>query len=160
MPIPAQQPTVIPAVKKKTFSDLWLYNVNIHAPTTNSGRIYIEALPYNPTLQEIGPSSGLETISTDLLFEAVAAVPEVQAAYLAIIDAIAPLRTWINTRQNPVAPEIINELLPPPPEVIVPETVMTTEVIATVTEPTATYTVISNPQDVTVEDIVTDPGTI
>lgn len=150
MAIPAQNPTVVPSVSEKLFSELWLYNVNIHAPTTNSGRIYIEALPYNPTLQEIGPSSGLETISTDLLFEAVAAVPEVQAAYLAIIDAIVPLRTWINTRNNPVAPEIIY-----------PEPTLT-EIIAPdiITDPDTTYNVIHNPEEVTIVDIVTDPETI
>lgn len=151
MPIPAQQPTVIPAVKKKTFSDLWLYNVSIHAPAINSGRIYIEALPYNPTLEEIGPSSGVEIISTDLLFQAANEVPEVQAAYLAIVNAVAPLREWIKIKNNPPPPpEIIHEVLPTPD---------TTEVVPEV-EPDNTYNVISNPQDVTVSDVITEPEVI
>jgi hypothetical protein len=112
MPIPAQNPTTVPAVSAKSFPDLWLYNINIHAPAINTGRIYIEALPYNPDIQEIGPASGLEVITTDALFEAAYDVPEVGAAYQAIIDAIVPLREWIATRNNPVTPEVLPELIP------------------------------------------------
>lgn len=110
MAIPAQNPTVIPSVSEKLFSDLWLYNINIHSPAINSGRIHIEALPYNPDAQEIGPSSGLEVISTDLLFQAVYNVPEVATAFNAIIDAIVPLREWIAI-QN--APQVINPVVDP-----------------------------------------------
>jgi hypothetical protein len=107
MPIPAQNPTTVPAVPEKSFSDLWLYNINIHAPAVNSGRIYIEALPYNPDVQEIGPSSGLEVISTDQLFQAAYDVPEVGIAYQAIIDAIVPLREWIAAQNAPQPPPVI-----------------------------------------------------
>ena len=112
MPIPAQNPTTVPAVSAKSFPDLWLYNINIHAPAVNSGRIYIEALPYNPDIQEIGPASGLEVITTDALFEAAYDVPEVGIAYQAIIDAIVPLREWIAARNTPVTPEVLPELIP------------------------------------------------
>ena len=112
MPIPAQNPTIVPSVSEKVFSDLWLYNINIHSPSTNSGRIHIEALPYNPDAQEIGPSSGLEVISTDLLFQAVYSVPEVASAYAAIVNAIVPLREWIAIQNAaPAAPDPV--LLPP-----------------------------------------------
>ncbi len=101
MAIPAQNPTTIPAISEKTFSDLWLYNINIHSPAINSGRIHIEALPYNPDIQELGPSSGLETISTDLLFQAVFNVPEVGIAYQAIMNAIVSLREWVTIQNTP-----------------------------------------------------------
>jgi hypothetical protein len=132
MPIPAQNPTTVPAVPEKSFSDLWLYNINIHSPAVNSGRIYIEALPYNPDVQEIGPSSGLEVISTDQLFQAAYDVPEVGIAYQAIIDAIVPLREWIAAQNAPqpppvieVVPEVLPEELPEevPAEVLPEETV-------------------------------------
>ena len=106
MAIPAQNPTTVPAVPEKSFSDLWLYNINIHSPAVNSGRIFIEALPYNPDAQEIGPSSGLEVISTDQLFQAAYDVPEVGIAYQAIIDAIVPLREWISIQNAPKPPVI------------------------------------------------------
>lgn len=124
MAIPAQKPTVVPAISEKLFTDLWLYNINITAPSINSGQILIEALPYNPTTQEIGPSSGLEIISTNLLFKAAYDVPEVGIAYQAIINAIAPLREWIaiqNTHQLPlvIAEPPIEVSTEPPTEVIV-----------------------------------------
>jgi hypothetical protein len=125
MAIPAQNPTTVPAVPEKSFLDLWLYNINIHAPAVNSGRIYIEALPYNPDVQEIGPSSGLEVISTDQLFQAAFDVPEVGIAYQAIIDAIVPLREWIaaqNAPQPPPVIEVIPEVLPEEvPAEVIPE---------------------------------------
>ena len=131
MAIPAQNPTTVPAVPEKSFSDLWLYNINIHAPAVNSGRIFIEALPYNPDAQEIGPSSGLEVISTDQLFQAAYDVPEVGIAYQAIIDAIVPLREWIAAQNAPqpppvveVVPEVPTELAPEVPAEVVPEEVV------------------------------------
>ena len=131
MAIPAQNPTTVPAVPEKSFSDLWLYNINIHAPAVNSGRIFIEALPYNPDAQEIGPSSGLEVISTDQLFQAAYDVPEVGIAYQAIINAIVPLREWIAAQNVPqpfpvveVLPEELPEELPEVPTEVVPEEVI------------------------------------
>jgi hypothetical protein len=128
MAIPAQNPTTVLAVPEKSFSDLWLYNINIHAPAVNSGRIFIEALPYNPDAQEIGPSSGLEVISTDQLFQAAYDVPEVGIAYQAIIDAIVPLREWIAAQNAPqpppvveVVPEVPTELAPEVPVEVIPE---------------------------------------
>ena len=128
MAIPAQNPTTVPAVPEKSFSDLWLYNINIHSPAVNSGRIFIEALPYNPDAQEIGPSSGLEVISTDQLFQAAYDVPEVGIAYQAIINAIVPLREWIAAQNVPqpfpvveVVPEVPTELAPEVPAEVVPE---------------------------------------
>jgi hypothetical protein len=119
MAIPAQNPTTVPAVSAKSFPDLWLYNINIHAPAVNSGRIYIEALPYNPDTQEIGPAAGLEVITTDALFEAAYDVPEVGIAYQAIIDAIVPLREWIAARNNPVIPDPVI-ITPEPDPVVIP----------------------------------------
>ena len=123
MAIPAQNPTNIPAVPEKSFFDLWLYNINIHAPAVNSGLIYIEALPYNPDIQEIGPSSGLEVISTDSLFQAAYDVPEVGIAYQAIINAIVPLREWIAMQNALKAPLVIEEIPEVLTEVPIEETV-------------------------------------
>jgi hypothetical protein len=149
MAIPAQNPTTVPAVSAKSFPDLWLYNINIYAPAVNSGRIYIEALPYNPDVQEIGPATGLEVITTNALFEVTYDVPEVGIAYQAIIDAIVPLREWIAARNNPVIPGII--ITEPDPVVIPtepePEPVVITEPDPVVipTEPEPEPVVITEP---------------
>jgi hypothetical protein len=139
MSIPAQNPTVIPSVSEKTFSDLWLYNINIHSPSINSGRIHIEAIPYNPDSQEIGPSSGLEVISTDLLFQAVYDVPEVGLAYQAIIDAIVPLREWIAVQNAPkppvIDPVVVDTVIDAPIDLVVVDSVFVDPVVVDPVEP-------------------------
>jgi hypothetical protein len=66
--------------------------------------VRIELLPYDPTTQEIGPGTLNQPVYTDQLWEAVAAVPEVAVAFQAVIDCVAPLRTWIEAQAAP-APE-------------------------------------------------------
>lgn len=119
MAIPAQNPTVIPAISEKVFPNLWLYNVLIHSPSINYGRIHIEALPYNSDIQEIGPGSNIETISTDQLFQAVYNVPEVKVAYDAIINAIVPLREWIAIQNTPTIAVPENHINPGIPDEVV-----------------------------------------
>lgn len=99
MPIPNPNPLVIPPTPEQDYPDLWLYNIGVHAPSTTTGRICIETLPYNSTTQEIGAGQYMVPIQTDQLWKAVAEVPEVAAAMSAIFAAIEPLREWI-TQQS------------------------------------------------------------
>lgn len=94
-------PITIPSTSQQDFSDLWIYNINIHAPSVDSGRINIETLPYNAALQEIGPANYVENIHTDQLWAAVNEVPEVAVAMGAIFNAIGPLRMWIESKNIP-----------------------------------------------------------
>ena len=106
MPLPLPNPVVIPSTQEKQYDTAWIYNLSVHAPANNAGRISIEVLPYNQQTQEIAPGAYVQTIHTDRLFEAMAAVPEVQQAFGAILNAIEPLRTWIAAQQTPApAPE-------------------------------------------------------
>ena len=92
-------PVTEPAIEEKTFPHLWLYNILVHAPSVESGRIKIETLPYNSDTKEIGSGKNKVTIETNDLWQAVSEVPEVEQAMQSIFQAIEPLRTWIEEKQ-------------------------------------------------------------
>jgi len=95
MPIIPDQPIVVPAVPAETYTEQWIYNLVVHSPAINSGRVQIQLLPFDPTVPKIGPGELLENIETDRLWDAVAEVPEVAAAMQAVLAAVGPLRAWI-----------------------------------------------------------------
>jgi hypothetical protein len=95
MPIIPDQPIVVPPVPGETYTEQWIYNLVVHSPAINSGRVQIQLLPFDPTVPKIGPGELLENIETDRLWDAVAEVPEVAAAMQAVLDAVGPLRAWI-----------------------------------------------------------------
>jgi len=98
MPITNETPVVIPSTAEKSFPHQWIYNLSCHCPSNTQGRIFIELIPYNADTSEFGPSSGLEVVTTDALWEAINEVPEVAAAFTAVIDSVEPLRTWVKNR--------------------------------------------------------------
>jgi hypothetical protein len=104
MPIISEQPIVVPPVPGETFTEQWIYNLVVHSPAINSGRVQIQLLPFDPTAPKIGPGELLENIETDRLWDAVAEVPEVAAAMQSVLDAVEPLRAWI-AAQNAPQPE-------------------------------------------------------
>lgn len=121
MPITPDQPIVVPAVPAETYTEQWIYNLVVHSPAINSGRVQIQLLPFDPLAPKIGPGDLLENIETDRLWDAVANVPEVAAAMQAVLDAIGPLKAWIAAQNAPVPePEGTIELTPPPAEDTVP----------------------------------------
>jgi hypothetical protein len=101
MPIIPEQPIVVPPVPGETYTEQWIYNLVVHSPAINSGRVQIQLLPFDPTVPKIGPGELLENIETDRLWDAVAEVPEVAAAMQAVLDAIGPLRAWIAAQVEP-----------------------------------------------------------
>ena len=101
MPITPEQPIVVPPQAGITFDQQWIYNLVVHSPTVDSGRVLIELLPFDPATQTIGSSALLEIVQTDQLWQAAAEVPEVAAAMQAVIDCIGPLREWIKTQSAP-----------------------------------------------------------
>jgi len=90
--IPLETSFKIPAVKAQTFDKAWIYNLSAHAPTTSSGSLRLELLPFDGAT--LGPASGLVTFSSDKLFEVLAAVPEAGAAFEAITQAIPALLAY------------------------------------------------------------------
>lgn len=95
MPLPHPNPVEIPATEAKSYPDLWLYNIAVHAPTIASGNIRIETLPCNVEEGTIANGNHMVPIQTDNLWHAVEEVPEVEAAMHAIFSAVEPLRAWI-----------------------------------------------------------------
>jgi hypothetical protein len=104
MPIIPEQPIVVPAVPAETYAEQWIYNLVVHSPAINSGRVQIQLLPFDPTVPKIGPGELLENIETDRLWDAVAEVPEVAAAMQAVLVAVEPLRAWIAAQVEPAPP--------------------------------------------------------
>ena len=45
MAIQPEQPIVVPAVPEKTYTEQWVYNLVVHAPTLTTGNVRIELLP-------------------------------------------------------------------------------------------------------------------
>jgi len=105
MPIIPDQPIVVPPVPGETYTEQWIYNLVVHSPAINSGRVQIQLLPFDPTVPKIGPGELLENIETDRLWDAVAEVPEVAAAMQAVLAAVGPLRAWIAAQAVVPEPE-------------------------------------------------------
>lgn len=99
MPLPHPNPVEIPATEAKSYPELWLYNIAVHAPTVDSGVIRIETLPCNVATGEIASGDFMVPIQTSDLWAAVNEVPEVQAAMEAIFAAVEPLRAWIASQE-------------------------------------------------------------
>ena len=90
--IPLTTTFKVPAVKAQTFDKAWIYTLVAHAPTTSSGTLRLELLPFDG--QTLGPSSGLITFTSDKLFEVLAAVPEAAIAFEAITKAVPALLAY------------------------------------------------------------------
>lgn len=102
-------PVVKPAEAEKIYASNWIYQLLIQAPTTAIGTATFELIPYNYTTKELHPEAGLykETIHCDALFEAIDEVPEVAAAYNAILACIDPLKVWLQAREEAANPDPI-----------------------------------------------------
>ena len=112
MPIANPNPVTVPSTPEVVYPYIWLYNIIVHAPSTTTGRITIETLPYNGDSQAIGSGEYIQTIQTDQLWKAVAEVPEVAQAMQAIIDAVVPLKNWIDLQnQLPVVSDVVEEVI-------------------------------------------------
>jgi hypothetical protein len=98
MNIPASNPVVFPAAPAKTFPHLWIKRLLLESANVDSGTMDAEFAPYNADTREIGPSAFNERLSTDELWVAIHEVPEVAAAYAAILDCVAPMRAWLENR--------------------------------------------------------------
>ncbi len=115
MAITPEEPIVVPAVPEKTYTEQWVYNLVVHAPTLTTGNVRIELLPYDPDTQEIGPGTLNQPVYTDKLWEAINEVPEVAVAFQAVIDCVGPLRAWIEAQNPAPAPPPEPEPTPEPP---------------------------------------------
>jgi len=88
-----------PAVAEKTFPHLWITNIIVSAPSTKSGKVKIETVPFNGDTGEIGSGEDMVAIETSDLWEAIGEVPELQTAMGAIFASVEPLRAWIAAKE-------------------------------------------------------------
>jgi len=96
--IPLETTFATPAVQAKSFDLAWIYNLSAHAPTTSSGSLRLELLPFDGAT--LGPSSGMVTFSSDKLFEVLAAVPEAAVAFEMITRAVPALLAYQKAREE------------------------------------------------------------
>lgn len=97
--IPSPEPVEVPAVAAKTFDSLWLYSLSALMPSPEGGRLSAEFIPVNSETGEMLPGA-TQTISTDKLPQALAEVPELQAAFAAVVAAVEPVRAWIAQQEG------------------------------------------------------------
>lgn len=81
-----------PAVEAQAFDKDWIYMLVAHAPTTSSGTLRLELVPFDG--QTLGPSSGMVKFESDKLFEVLAAVPEAALAFEMITRAVPALLAY------------------------------------------------------------------
>lgn len=93
-------PVVIPAVPEKVYDLIWVRELSIDtphdAPAGGVCRIKIE--PMSSVSFDVSVENSFE-IYTEELMLAASEVPEVAAALNAVLVAIPPLKSWIDSRQ-------------------------------------------------------------
>ena len=104
--IPNPNPITVPSVESKTYDQQWVYTLNVMAPSVGNGRIAIELLPFNSTTGELGGGDLVQTTSTDKLFDAIEAVPELKTAFDAVLAAVGPTSEWIAAQEAAAAEEV------------------------------------------------------
>jgi hypothetical protein len=100
MNIPSPTPLVFPATPEVVFSSLWIKRLLLESNAVDQGKMEAEFLPYNADTQQIAPDSFVQKMSTDDLWTAINEVPEIAAAYAAILDSVAPMMAWLANRNQ------------------------------------------------------------
>lgn len=83
------------AVTAKTFDRMWLTSLVVLKPSPQTeGKVVIEWQPMSLD-GELFPQTN--RIECDTLFAAIAAVPEIATAFNAVMQAVIPLKTYVET---------------------------------------------------------------
>jgi hypothetical protein len=100
MNIPSPTPLVFPATPEVVFSSLWIKRLLLESNAVDQGKMEAEFLPYNADTKQIAPDNFVQKMSTDDLWTAINEVPEIAAAYAAILDSVAPMMAWLASRNQ------------------------------------------------------------
>ena len=100
MNIPSPTPLVFPATPEVVFASLWIKRLLLESKTVDRGKMEAEFLPYNADTKQIAPENFLIKMSTDELWKAIEEVPEVAAAYAAILNSVPPMMAWLEQRNQ------------------------------------------------------------
>jgi len=107
MPIPADNPLVIPAKPAspgQTLAYLWIKNITIRMPSATSGRANLIFEYYDPDTGDIVDTGNDQQLRIGDLPKAIAEVPEAAAAMTAIIAAVEPLQAWVASQTSDTDP--------------------------------------------------------
>ena len=98
MLIPNQTPIETPAVAAKVYDKLHLYSLVAMHPDQNSGSITVELLP-STSAGELASGDNVQRMSCPL-YPALNEVPELAAAFAAVIAAIPATQAWLAAEQE------------------------------------------------------------
>jgi hypothetical protein len=90
-------PITTEPVAAKTFDKLHLYSLTAIQPTADSGSITVELLPATAD-GELASGDRVQRMSCPL-YPAIAEVPELAAAFAAVIAAIPATQAWLAAQQ-------------------------------------------------------------
>jgi hypothetical protein len=93
MLLPNQTPITTEPVAAKTFDKLHLYSLTAIQPTGDSGSITVELLPATAD-GELATGDNVQRLSVPL-YPALLEVPELAAAFNAIVAAIPATQAWL-----------------------------------------------------------------
>ena len=102
MLLPNQTPIETPAVAAKVFDKLHLYSLQAIQPTGDSGSITVELLPATAD-GELASGDNVQRMSCPL-YPAINEVPELAAAFAAVIAAIPATQAWLAAQTTEDAP--------------------------------------------------------
>jgi hypothetical protein len=92
--IPNPTPIETPAVAAKVYDRLHVYSLSAIQPTADSGSITVELLPATAD-GELAPGSLVQRMTAPLTPEILAAVPELAAAFEAVLAAIPATQAYL-----------------------------------------------------------------
>lgn len=94
-----QTPIEVPAVAAKVYDKLHPYSLNVMHPTpTDSGSITVELLPATDS-GELATGDKVQRMSCPL-YPALNEVPELAAAFAAVLAAIPATQAWLAAQQS------------------------------------------------------------
>ena len=91
-------PIETPAVAAKVYDKLHLYSLSAIQPTGDSGSITVELLPATDS-GELASGDNVQRMSCPL-YPAINEVPELAAAFAAVISAIPATQAWLAAEQE------------------------------------------------------------
>ena len=95
-------PIETPAVAAKVYDKLHLYTLTAIQPTGDSGSITVELLP-STSAGELASGDNVQRMSCPL-YPAINEVPELAAAFAAVIAAIPATQAWLAAQSTEDAP--------------------------------------------------------
>ena len=98
MLLPNQTPITTEAVAAKVYDKLHLYSLTAIQPTGDSGSITVELLPATDS-GELASGDNVQRMSCPL-YPAITEVPELAAAFAAVIAAIPATQAWLAAEQE------------------------------------------------------------